>query len=75
MPTRKRRVFVSFDFDNDRVLATFIDGQAKLADSPFEMTNWTLKEVAPGTDWVAKANARIKQVDKVIIRLGRKPET
>ena len=29
MPIRNRRVFVSFDFDNDRALYNFIVGQAK----------------------------------------------
>lgn len=32
----KKKVFVSFDFDNDKTLKDFIIGQAKLADSPFE---------------------------------------
>ncbi len=31
----KKRVFVSFDFDNDRTLKDFIIGQARLPDSPF----------------------------------------
>ena len=31
----KKPVFVSFDFDHDRVLKDFILGQAKLQDSPF----------------------------------------
>ena len=33
----KKRVFVSFDFDHDRVLKDFIIGQARLPDSPFEV--------------------------------------
>jgi hypothetical protein len=32
--TKKKRVFVSFDFDNDKILKEFIIGQSKLPDSP-----------------------------------------
>jgi hypothetical protein len=33
-------------FDNDRTLYTFIIGQAKLPDSPFEVSDHSLKEAA-----------------------------
>ena len=36
-----RRVFVSFDFDNDKKLKDFIIGQSKLPDSPFEVSDWS----------------------------------
>jgi len=39
----KKRVFVSFDFDNDKVLKDFIIGQARLPDSPFEVIDHSLK--------------------------------
>ena len=53
------RVFVSFDFDNDRVLKDFILGQAKKEDSPFEVIDHSLKEAAPERDWEKKARAAI----------------
>jgi hypothetical protein len=34
----KKKVLVSFDFDNDRALKDFIIGQSKLPDSPFVTT-------------------------------------
>jgi hypothetical protein len=43
----KTRVFVSYDFDNDKVLKDFIIGQAKLNDSPFEVQDYSLKEGGP----------------------------
>jgi len=55
MPTRKRRVFVSFDFDNDRTLREFIVGQARLPDSPFVIEDWSLKEAAPQVSWETQA--------------------
>lgn len=40
----KKRVFISFDFDNDKALKEFMLGQSKLADSPFEIIDTSLKE-------------------------------
>lgn len=68
----KKRVFVSFDFDNDKRLKDFIIGQSRLADSPFEVIDNSLKEAAPEKNWVAKANAAILRSDIVIVMVGPK---
>jgi hypothetical protein len=68
----KTKVFVSFDFDNDKVLKDFIIGQAKLPDSPFEVSDHSLKEAAPQKDWENKARAAINRADKFIVMLGPK---
>jgi hypothetical protein len=70
MPPRKTRVFVSFDFDNDVKLKTFILGQAKLTDSPFEIENLSLNEPAPNRTWQEKARARIGRADVVLVMVG-----
>lgn len=69
----KKKVFVSFDFDNDRVLKDFIIGQARLADSPFEVVDHSLKEAAPEPDWPKKARAAIKRSELVLVVVG--PQT
>lgn len=66
----KKKVFVSFDFDNDRVLKDFIIGQARLADSPFEVVDHSLKEAAPEPDWPKKARAAIKRSELVLVVVG-----
>ena len=66
----KKKVFVSFDFDNDKVLKEFIIGQAKLKDSPFEVTDFSLKEAAPEKDWLAKARSAISRAEVFIVMLG-----
>jgi hypothetical protein len=67
---RKTRVFVSFDFDNDAKLKTFILAQAKNADSPFEIENWSLNEPAPARTWQEKARTRIARSDVVLVMVG-----
>ena len=59
----KKRVFVSFDFDNDKVLKDFIIGQSRLADPPFEVIDTSLKEAAPMKTWEDNARAAIKRSD------------
>lgn len=66
----KKRVFVSFDFDNDRFLKESILGQAKLADSPFEVTDHSLKEAAPEPEWEKKAKAAIARSEVVLVMVG-----
>lgn len=68
----KKRVFVSFDFDNDQVLREFIIGQARLADSPFEVQDFSLKESAPQQEWEKKAQAAISRCEQFIVMLGPK---
>ena len=64
------RVFVSFDFDNDKELKTFIIGQSKNPDSPFQVTDWSMKEAAPEKNWEDEAEERIKRVDIVLVMVG-----
>jgi len=66
----KKKVFVSFDFDNDKTLKTFIIGQSKLPDSPFEIVDLSLKEAAPEKDWERKADAAIARSDLVLVLVG-----
>ncbi len=71
----KKKVFVSFDFDNDKTLKDFIIGQAKLEDSPFEVIDFSLKEAAPEKTWLDKARAAISRADVFIVMLGSKTRT
>lgn len=69
----KKRVFVSFDFDNDKALKDFIIGQSRLADSPFEVVDCSMKEAAPQANWQTVAERKIKSAGIVVVMVG--PET
>jgi hypothetical protein len=71
----KKKVFVSFDFDNDKTLKDFIIGQAKNPDSPFEVSDHSLKESKPEKDWLDLATAAIKRSDVFIVMLGPKTKS
>ena len=68
----KTKVFISFDFDNDKTLKDFIIGQAKNSDSPFEVSDYSLKEAKPEQDWLEHASRAIGRSDVFIIMLGPK---
>jgi len=66
-------VFISFDYDHDSTLKEFIVGQAKLPDSPFEITDHSIKEAS--VDWKEKARAGIRRADQVIVLCGKHMNT
>lgn len=70
----KKKVFISFDYDNDSALKELLVGQAKHDDSPFELADWSIKEHID-ENWKAKAKTRIKQVDVVIVMCGLNTNT
>ncbi len=70
----KKRVFISFDFDNDAGAKEMLAGQAKLPDSPFDFTDASVKEHLTG-DWKDKVKRRMDNIDVVIVLCGEKTHT
>lgn len=71
---KKTRTFVSFDYDHDARLKDLLVGQAKNDDSPFEITDMSIKETIK-SDWKANARTRIKGCDLVIVLCGEHTNT
>lgn len=70
----KTKVFISFDYDHDETLKTFLVGQAKNEGSPFELADWSIKEHID-QNWKDKARTRIKSVDVVAVICGEHTNT
>jgi hypothetical protein len=70
----KKRVFISFDYDHDEILKTFLVGQANNEDTPFELADWSIKEALTG-NWKDKARTRIKGVDLMAVICGEHTDT
>lgn len=73
MATRKR-VFISFDYDNDESIKILLAGQAKHEDSPFDFKDASVKEHLTG-DWKEKVGRRMANIDVVIVLCGEKTHT
>lgn len=65
----KKRVFISFDYDHDEGAKIMLAGQAKLADSPFDFIDASIKEHLTG-DWKAKIRRRMDNIDVVVVLCG-----
>jgi hypothetical protein len=70
----KARLFISFDYDNDETLKTFLIGQSKNPDTPFDVTDASVKEHLTG-DWEAKVRSRISNADVVCVLCGTRTHT
>lgn len=70
----KKRTFISFDYDNDVDLKNLLVGQSRNEDSPFEITDMSIKETI-NKDWKSKARTRIKGCDVVVVICGQKTDT
>lgn len=70
----KKRVFISFDYDHDEILKTFLVGQSKHDDTPFDLADWSIKEPLSG-NWKEKARKRIKGVDLMAVICGEHTDT
>lgn len=66
----KKKVFISFDFDQDKALKDLLIGQSLNPDCPFEVIDSSLKEAAPEEGWEEKARERILKADQVIVLVG-----
>lgn len=73
MPAKKR-VFISFDYDNDEGAKIMLAGQAKHGDSPFDFKDASVKEHLTG-DWKEKVKRRMDNVDIVIVLCGTRTHT
>lgn len=70
----KKKVFISFDYDNDAKLKDFLVGQAKLPDSPFEFYDSSVKAHLTG-DWKEKVKTKMRGVDVVAVICGERTDT
>ncbi|WP_283128635.1 TIR domain-containing protein [Allofournierella massiliensis] len=70
----KKRTFISFDYDHDLDLKNLLVGQARNTDSPFEITDMSIKETI-ARDWKANARRRIKGCDVVVVICGKNTDS
>jgi hypothetical protein len=66
----RKRVYISFDFDEDKALKDLLIGQAHNPVCPFEVIDHSLKEAAPEAGWEEKARENIHRADLVIVLVG-----
>ena len=68
--TTKKMGFISFDLDHDEDTTIMLAGQAKLPDSPFDVTDASVKAHLTG-DWKSEVRRRMDKIDVVIVLCGK----
>jgi MTH538 TIR-like domain (DUF1863) len=67
----KSRAFISFDFDNDDTWRNLFVGQGKNPDTPWEIDDWSSKEVLAQSKWEEIIRDKINRCHMVIVLVGR----
>ncbi|MDY7576190.1 TIR domain-containing protein [Actimicrobium sp. CCI2.3] len=70
----RKKVFVSFDFDNDATIKMLLVNQSKLDDTPFDIWDSSVKKHMEG-DWQDKVKVKLRNVDIVCVLCGEKTHT
>lgn len=68
-PTKKK-IFISFDFDNDRALKNEIVGYSQNGDAGFKVAGWSMKPENINNKWLKEAKYRISKCDALLILTG-----
>lgn len=70
----KKKAYICFDYDNDYELKECLVGQAKKPDSPFEISDVSIKQEIQ-SHWKKYARQKIRLADVVIVICGRYTDT
>ncbi|MDE5721642.1 MAG: TIR domain-containing protein [Clostridia bacterium] len=70
----KQKAYICFDYDNDFELKECLVGQAKNPDSPFEISDISIKQEIE-SKWKDAARRKISQADVVIVICGKHTDT
>jgi hypothetical protein len=66
------RAFVSFDADNNRDEKILFCGQTRLSSVPFDVQDWSSKEVLPQKTWEQTIAGKISRCHALIVLVGKK---
>lgn len=69
------RAFVSFDADNDKDQKILFCGQTYLSSVPFDVEDWSSKEVLPQRTWEQTIESKISRCHTLIVLVGTKTST
>ena len=67
----KPRAFISFDFDHNEQEKNLFVGQGKHPDTPWEIADWSSKEVLAQSKWEEIIKDKINRCNMVIVLVGR----
>jgi hypothetical protein len=69
------RVFISFDFDHNVDHKVLFAGQAKNSRTPFNIQDWSSKEVLAQNKWQELIEEKMKKCNLMIVLVGKSMST
>ena len=74
MPQKRLcRAFISYDYEHDNDLKNLLVGQARNGQTPFQISDWSIKEAS--REWRSEARQRIDRANLVIVICGHYTHT
>ena len=68
--TAKKKIYISYDFHNDKDLKNEIVGKSQHKDATFKIANWSSKEDVKNPQWIKDVKFRITRCDLMLVLVG-----
>ena len=66
----KKKIFISFDFNNDTALKNEFVGLSQKDDAPFKVANWSLNPKSIDKKWMKESKYHLSRCDMLLILVG-----
>jgi hypothetical protein len=66
----KKKVFVSFDVENDNAFKNIVVGKSREGDAPFKVANWSMKPDTKNPAWLKDTKFKVTRCDIMIVMVG-----
>jgi len=66
----KKKLFVSFDVENDNVYKNIIVGKSREDGAPFKVANWSMKPDTKNPAWLKETKFKVTRCDIMIVMVG-----
>ncbi len=70
----KKKVYISFDFQNDRAFKNELVSASQAKDASFKIANWSTKPVNIGPKWLKETKYHIGRCDAFVVVIGENTE-
>ena len=71
----KKKIYISFDFANDRVLKNELVAASQADDANFKIANWSMKPADLNSKTLKEMKFHISKCDAMVIIVGENTET
>ncbi|MDG1707772.1 MAG: hypothetical protein P8H03_03375 [Emcibacteraceae bacterium] len=67
----KKKVFVSYDVENDNVFKNIVVGKSREDGASFKVANWSMKPDTKNPKWLKDVKFKVTRCDIMIVMVGK----